>query len=24
VRMRLLGVRRDADHLFVRYGILQT
>jgi riboflavin biosynthesis pyrimidine reductase len=22
VRMRLLGVRRDADHLFVRYGIL--
>jgi riboflavin biosynthesis pyrimidine reductase len=23
VRMRLLGVRRDADHLFVRYGILR-
>lgn len=23
-RMRLLGVRRDTDHLFVRYGILHT
>jgi len=23
VRMRVLGVRRDADHLFVRYAILQ-
>jgi riboflavin biosynthesis pyrimidine reductase len=24
VRMRLLGVRRDTDHLFMRYGILRS